>query len=486
MVNMEVWIPAQMDTSIYLDEYHVKECGSIAPPGYFGWFVPQQLWRSEFIDTWHMFARRESSTRFDVDDETLNVIQEATIEPQTNDYYCNEPYCQQGFYIPNRCASSTIGVMAIGKRQETNQPCALLLASHPDVTGFIKHDIDRLKLYVKVAWVGPKLKNLSQSLMNHYVTTNSSRSLVIFHWMPSDLIPNDRDFVSVAFPRCKYLDEQCKYDANKLVKLVWAELELIANVAYQTIQRVFFTAEMYEDLLDRYNNIKSEEKVACDWLKDNLIYVQEKWKPLKESRSKKKPTLTIGGIFPMTGTIYKARSIVLASKMAKEAINANNTVLTDYNLSLMALDGQCKSEMVMKSFIDYVVQCYSRLIGILGPACSETIEPLVGISKQYNTMVISYSAEGSSFDDRIKYPYFFRTIGENKQYKHVYLELFKKMKWHRVAALTEDGQKYTEYISHMQDYLQENGITFVDNAKYPRERDSNVMYRVSFYSFISF
>ena len=53
----------------------------------------------------------------------------------------------------------------------------------------------------------------------------------------------------------------------------------------------------------------------------------------------------------------------------------------------------------------------------LGPACSDTAEPLAGVAKHFKTIVISYSAEGSSFNDREKYPYFFRTIGENKQFQ---------------------------------------------------------------------
>ena len=49
---------------------------------------------------------------------------------------------------------------------------------------------------------------------------------------------------------------------------------------------------------------------------------------------------------------------------------------------------------------------------------SDTVEPIAGVSKHFRTVVISYSAEGSiSSDNRDDYPYFFRTIAENKQYK---------------------------------------------------------------------
>jgi len=61
----------------------------------------------------------------------------------------------------------------------------------------------------------------------------------------------------------------------------------------------------------------------------------------------------------------------------------------------------------------------------------------------------------------------------------VYLNLLEKLGWKRVAALTEDGQKYTEYISHMQDYMQQNGIVFVANRKFPRERGELAMSQVN-------
>lgn len=294
------------------------------------------------------------------------------------------------------------------------------------------------------------------------------------------MIPNEREFTTIDFPRCgtKNSTVGCVYESNRLTKLAWSRLETIAKFAFEAINRARFSREMYEDLITRRSRAAdnvSDEQVACDWLKSNLNYTLTEWMPNNADKN----TLFVGGIFPMSGTSYMAKSIVIAAKMAKEAINVNNTLLRDYNLTLLASDGQCKSDMVMKSFIDYIVHnYYEKLVGVLGPACSETVEPLVGVSKHYKTVIISYSAEGSSFDDRSKYPYFFRTIGENKQYKYVYVQLLQRLGWHRVASLTEDGQKYTEYISYMQDILRDNDIVFVANVKFPREREVDVMTKV--------
>jgi len=307
------------------------------------------------------------------------------------------------------------------------------------------------------------------------------RSLVILHYTPSSVIPNEKEFTTIDFPRCGMKNDSigCMYESNRLTKLVWSRLEAIAKIAFQAINRAKFSREMYEILITRRLQASmnvSDEQIACDWLKDNLKYVLTEWKPSNDDKN----TLFVGGIFPMSGNSYMAKSIVIAAKMAKEVINVNNTLLRDYNLTLLANDGQCKSDMVMKSFIDYIIHnYYQKLVGVLGPACSETVEPLVGVSKHYRTVIISYSAEGSSFDDRTKYPYFFRTIGENKQYKYVYVQLLRRLGWQRVASLTEDGQKYTEYISYMQDMLRDNSIDFVANVKFPREREADVMTKVS-------
>ncbi|CAL7950409.1 unnamed protein product [Xylocopa violacea] len=465
MVNMEVWIPSQLDTIPLLNSHEIKECGFIAPPGHFGWFVPSEL--SSISDNWITFTNRETASRFDVDASTLNMIRNFTVDLPSNTTHCQESFCQEGMYVPQWCQEKS---------------CALLLASYPDVTGFVVDHIETMRLYARVAWVGSNLKYLTETLTRELYLNRSSnstidRSLVILHWTPSDVVPSERNFATIEFPRCGARGSRvgCKYESNKLTKIVWSRLETAAKLAFDAITLAKFTGEMYEDLIDRHNNLSGsvpEEEIACSWMKDNLNYTVNLWMP----NTADKNILYVGGIFPMSEAFYSGNSILIAAWMAKRAINMNNTVLRDYNLTLLANDGQCKSDMVMRSFINYIVHNqYDKLVGVLGPACSETVEPLVGVSKHYKTVIISYSAEGSSFNDRTKYPYFFRTIGENKQYKHVYLQLLKKLGWKRVASLAEDGQKYTEYISYMQDMLRDNGIVFVANVKFPREREAVVM-----------
>lgn len=53
--------------------------------------------------------------------------------------------------------------------------------------------------------------------------------------------------------------------------------------------------------------------------------------------------------------------------MAAEAINADDSILGNYNLTILVQDGHCAADEVMKSFISYVTNdTYKTMVGILG------------------------------------------------------------------------------------------------------------------------
>lgn len=53
------------------------------------------------------------------------------------------------------------------------------------------------------------------------------------------------------------------------------------------------------------------------------------------------------------------------------------------------------------------------------------------------------------------------------RYEDVYSKLFKHLKWHRAATITENGQRYTEYITRL-----ENDKIKIFTKKFPRENDA--------------
>ena len=57
-----------------------------------------------------------------------------------------------------------------------------------------------------------------------------------------------------------------------------------------------------------------------------------------------------------------------------------------------------------------------------------------------------------------------------------YLATLRKFGWNAVASLTQDGSKYSNYMSSLQDVLQQHGIEFLVNRKFPPDtRDMSLV-----------
>lgn len=64
-----------------------------------------------------------------------------------------------------------------------------------------------------------------------------------------------------------------------------------------------------------------------------------------------------------------------AVELAELHIKNNGTILQDIDLSVQYNNDGCHLDTVMRTFINYYVQT-NRLLGVLGPPCSETVEPV--------------------------------------------------------------------------------------------------------------
>lgn len=164
-----------------------------------------------------------------------------------------------------------------------------------------------------------------------------------------------------------------------------------------------------ETLEDIYNDI------ACTWLSNNpQVYDPEsyhRWfEPLSEIE------IEIGGIYPQpnAGQEYNGIDTVLVMAQNDFMRGSIKKFFPNYKIKIMNFTSECKPDLVLRQFISFYSH-RTNLIGVLGPACSEAIEPIAAISKHYKLSVITYSAEGISFENRENYPYFYRTIGENRQ-----------------------------------------------------------------------
>lgn len=297
------------------------------------------------------------------------------------------------------------------------------------------------------------------------------KRFIVLHWIPSEIIDAEIKFTQITLPRCEDSKDMqatnCRYELTPILKYYATSLErdkklthalksfFINNYDLKYIQR-----ELAIQRTKGYNSEFIYNKVACKWLLNN----ETTYKTWISPTPMEKETLSIGGIFPINITDRGHLNIIGAAKRAANAINENKSILPDHQLKVMISDGNCKSDIVMKSFIYYYTT--PNMLGVLGPACSETVEPIAGISKHLNMMIMSYSADGGSFVDRNSYPYFFRTIGSNSEYVSLYVKIMQALDWNRVSVLTEDDQQSTQYILEMENKLKLHNFTLAFSRKF--------------------
>uniref|UniRef100_A0A1A9WXE3 receptor protein-tyrosine kinase n=1 Tax=Glossina brevipalpis TaxID=37001 RepID=A0A1A9WXE3_9MUSC len=436
MINLEVWMPSLGHAVVPSQVY---EAGVSTLPGRFAWFI-SKVPSDNNKEIWHYSIFSNSTSPLYQNFLMVNDVLSSLSRGEEYELYIS-PLCQKF-------------------------QCVVLIAEHRSDSAFVEHQIEEMNAYVNVLWLGPYFRFVVKFLLDLHLT--SSKKFLVLHWKPSD-ISSVGNWDMVTMPPCEYFQSLirsfCKYELTPIIK--YYHKSLANEYRLMHALRFFFVDDgNMQTLLSSINReFVSAKKItegfyddlACNWLKNNSD-IYNSWV------SRKRITLSIGGIFPITKISRGHQNLLQAVRRAVKVINANTSILSEYDLIVHENDGECKADMVMNMFI----QCFSipRVLGVLGPACSETVEPIAGISRHTNMAVISYSAEGASFVDRQAYPFFFRTIGSNYQYEDVYIKFMQQFGWRRAAAVTEDGQKYGEYMSHMETVMKDHGLELVVNKKF--------------------
>jgi ABC-type branched-subunit amino acid transport system substrate-binding protein len=203
--------------------------------------------------------------------------------------------------------------------------------------------------------------------------------------------------------------------------------------------------------------------VACEWLSKS----ESIWRAWMPENLSSKTRIYLGGMFPITGPYFRSPGILPGAVLAKNLINADPNILPDYELELLVQDTQCVVDIAMQQFLEFVIDKTQQVSGIIGPACSETVESVAGVSKYFKMVVISYSTEVHRVRNHDQFPLFLSTVPHFLQYRDIYVEVFKRFHWGQVALLAEDVANFPEYHNNLKDYFLSNSISVLYERKIP-------------------
>lgn len=75
--------------------------------------------------------------------------------------------------------------------------------------------------------------------------------------------------------------------------------------------------------------------------------------------------------------MFVRAGVTEAVNLAEADINANSSILSDIDIVVVRNNDGCHLDAVTRTFINYCVHP-DDVLGVLGPPCSETVEPVAG------------------------------------------------------------------------------------------------------------
>lgn len=389
----------------------VHSIGELGPRVRRGWFIPSRTVKeAEFgqgPDHWQYFSRQNLAKNFEFNETQLNVY--TAMPDGSGKRWCSRlggfDECDDtGQFVPDRCR---------------NQTCATLLTAFPHEN---YHDllmqIKKLKLFVKVAWVGKRLDNLIS-----FLSQNNSR-IVFFDYSISPLTFDKEEMTEVLFPSCDTSGQPdgCIYHSARMLKLVWQNIKQGAKQAYRLMENVRLTAGDYRSLMSAYRKSLSDDDdglldVACDLCKYKLNI--GKWM----ENVKVYPEIPV-----LTVVQADRNSVEHATLLAMDKINEAN-IIPGYIMNQTIIHGNCNGDTVVSSYIESITTNHEQIIAVVGSECNRSLENLVGLANYYAHTVISYNTESATTNDQSGHNYFFRIAPDPSILYGAYIAFMKSQYW---------------------------------------------------------
>lgn len=123
-----------------------------------------------------------------------------------------------------------------------------------------------------------------------------------------------------------------------------------------------------------------------------------------------------------------------AARLAVQEINNRTDVLPDFQLELIEMDCGCDLTFkAVNSLIDSVFYTGKQVVGIVGPACSDSALVLAKLATQKSPNILQVSVATSP--TLVKYPYALRTVSSSFEYVSIYISLVKRKEWKSLVLL---------------------------------------------------
>lgn len=184
---------------------------------------------------------------------------------------------------------------------------------------------------------------------------------------------------------------------------------------------------------------------------------------------KKRQTLHIAGLFPMTGTggWIGGSGCLPAALMALDDVNAREDLLPGYKLEMTYKDSQCNPGKAARFMYDLIYYPPKKVILVCG--CSTVCSIVAESANMWNLIVVGYGSSSPALSDRSRFPTFFRTHPSATIHNPTRIRLFEKYGWSRVAIILETEEVFIETARDLEQRCRAHGIQLLTRVSFVRQ-----------------
>ncbi|XP_021367272.1 gamma-aminobutyric acid type B receptor subunit 1-like [Mizuhopecten yessoensis] len=170
----------------------------------------------------------------------------------------------------------------------------------------------------------------------------------------------------------------------------------------------------------------------------------------------KPKNLTIGGIFPMSGSWAGGIGCLPAIEMALEDVNKRMDILEEYHLHMQSDDSECRPGLGTKVLYQLLYQKPTKMMVLSG--CSIVSTFVAQAAKMWNLVVLGYGSSSPALSNRERFPTFFRTHPSATLHNPTRVKLFKKFGWTQIATIQETQEVFTSTVEDLEERVKQANI----------------------------
>ncbi|XP_041370051.1 gamma-aminobutyric acid type B receptor subunit 1-like [Gigantopelta aegis] len=181
----------------------------------------------------------------------------------------------------------------------------------------------------------------------------------------------------------------------------------------------------------------------------------------------KNKTLTVGGIFPMSGSWAGGQACLPAVLMALEDVNNRTDILPDYHLEMEYNDSQCMPGLGTKVLYQLLYEPPTKIMLLSG--CSIVSTFVAQAAKMWNLVVLAYGSSSPALSNRERFPTFFRTHPSATLHNPTRVKVLKRFHWARIATIHETEELFSSTIEDLETRVKSAGIEIAIRQSFLRD-----------------